>query len=182
MCCGFFDSHRLVGENRNDDNNVVTDRRLDCECAQGKVLRRFGRLRVQPHRAFGFGLSERESIETADICTQLSQAPNAGTHSSRDNVLPLVMGVAAQSVNVLYSMLLSVNTGGHDAVLFDVLQNLYFVIEELSLPTPRDFASKFAALGVECLPRAVFLQYLDRFVPDTDDTVLFGSVCCSEGD
>jgi hypothetical protein len=43
-----------------------------------------------------------------------------------------------------------------------VLENLYYILEELSFPPPKGFTSEFATLGHKYLPRSVFMQYMAR--------------------
>eukprot|EP01103_Thecamoeba_quadrilineata_P003397 TRINITY_DN13186_c0_g1_i1.p1 TRINITY_DN13186_c0_g1~~TRINITY_DN13186_c0_g1_i1.p1 ORF type:complete len:834 (-),score=151.35 TRINITY_DN13186_c0_g1_i1:129-2630(-) len=45
---------------------------------------------------------------------------------------------------------------------FEMLQQLYAVLEELSFPAPRGFGAHFLHVGFEHLPRRIFLQYLDQ--------------------
>ncbi len=51
-----------------------------------------------------------------------------------------------------------------EAATFRVLENLYCVLEEHSLPLPSGFASLFSSLGHRVLPPRVFLQYVERNV------------------
>lgn len=45
---------------------------------------------------------------------------------------------------------------------YQVLENLYCVLEELSYHCPRGFSALFVEAGYRTLPRNVFLQYLER--------------------
>jgi hypothetical protein len=52
--------------------------------------------------------------------------------------------------------------GGKGFVRLQVLENLYYILEELSFPPPKGFTSEFATLGHKYLPRSVFMQYMAR--------------------
>lgn len=45
-------------------------------------------------------------------------------------------------------------------VRLQVMENLYYILEELAFPTPKGFTSEFASLGLKYLPRSVFMQYM----------------------
>jgi len=49
-------------------------------------------------------------------------------------------------------------------VLYQVLECFYCALEELSYPCPKGFSNSFVTLGNQCLPRSVFLQYIERGV------------------
>jgi len=45
-------------------------------------------------------------------------------------------------------------------VRLQIMENLYYILEELAFPAPKGFTSEFASLGLQYLPRSVFLQYM----------------------
>jgi len=49
-------------------------------------------------------------------------------------------------------------------VRLQIMENLYYILEELAFPAPKGFTSEFASLGLQYLPRSVFLQYMERGV------------------
>jgi len=49
-------------------------------------------------------------------------------------------------------------------MLYKIFESLYCALEELSYPCPKGFSTNFVALGKQCLPRSVFLQYIERDV------------------
>eukprot|EP01121_Diplochlamys_sp_Union-15-3_P007086 TRINITY_DN1771_c0_g1_i4.p1 TRINITY_DN1771_c0_g1~~TRINITY_DN1771_c0_g1_i4.p1 ORF type:complete len:100 (+),score=15.31 TRINITY_DN1771_c0_g1_i4:68-367(+) len=49
-------------------------------------------------------------------------------------------------------------------ILFRILSNFHCALEELMFPFPKGFHEDFVKLGFYCLPRNVFLQYLERQV------------------
>lgn len=63
--------------------------------------------------------------------------------------------------NRLYEYIAESTTG---FVRLQVLENLYYILEELSFPPPKGFTSEFATLGHKYLPRSVFMQYMERGV------------------
>eukprot|EP00005_Dracoamoeba_jomungandri_P011699 CAMPEP_0174266720 /NCGR_PEP_ID=MMETSP0439-20130205/31209_1 /TAXON_ID=0 /ORGANISM="Stereomyxa ramosa, Strain Chinc5" /LENGTH=525 /DNA_ID=CAMNT_0015353843 /DNA_START=878 /DNA_END=2452 /DNA_ORIENTATION=+ len=63
--------------------------------------------------------------------------------------------------NQLYHYI-SDNTNGF--VRFQVMEHLYYILEELSFASPKGFEAEFAILGLKYLPRNVFLQYVERQV------------------
>ena len=44
---------------------------------------------------------------------------------------------------------------------FEACEKLYFVLQLLSFPFPNGFGDKLLHLGYACLPRDMFLQYVD---------------------
>lgn len=62
----------------------------------------------------------------------------------------------------LYQLLLQGSQEHDEATLFHLLSHLYSALEELMYPMPKTFQDKFAAVGFRCLPRQVFVQYLER--------------------
>ena len=56
--------------------------------------------------------------------------------------------------------------------LFTLLENVYMVMEELAYPAPRGFGEHFLALGLRCLPRSAFLQYVERGIFQMSDKVV----------
>eukprot|EP01133_Synstelium_polycarpum_P002539 gene2539-2908_t len=96
---------------------------------------------------------------------------------SRDTLLNWAISyrnVQINTVNTLYSILKK-HIGNTDAdpseaiadhpkksQLFRAMEKLYVAIEEIGCPFPKDFYSNFTILGFYCLPRNVFLQYLQK--------------------
>jgi len=51
-------------------------------------------------------------------------------------------------------------------------ESFYCAVEELHFPFPHGFHTKFAVFGLHCLPRYVFVQYIDRGVLRPTDSFM----------
>eukprot|EP01102_Stenamoeba_stenopodia_P018625 TRINITY_DN6861_c0_g1_i3.p1 TRINITY_DN6861_c0_g1~~TRINITY_DN6861_c0_g1_i3.p1 ORF type:complete len:724 (-),score=140.28 TRINITY_DN6861_c0_g1_i3:90-2261(-) len=65
---------------------------------------------------------------------------------------------------------------------FQLLELLYYATEELCYPFPKGFPSYFISLAYRCLPRNIFLQYLERGVFRLNESFVEEVLASNTGD
>eukprot|EP01112_Ceratiomyxa_fruticulosa_P019381 TRINITY_DN6334_c0_g2_i1.p1 TRINITY_DN6334_c0_g2~~TRINITY_DN6334_c0_g2_i1.p1 ORF type:complete len:1040 (-),score=189.52 TRINITY_DN6334_c0_g2_i1:92-3211(-) len=120
-------------------------------------------------------LSEWE-VESGDCCTPhtgqfvecltdywMSAFPKESKSKCANHAL-MYRSAQVQQINRLFSHMVTSCKSAHseDMSLFQLMEKLYCACEDLAVPFPKDFHSLFAQLGLKCLSRPVFLQYVER--------------------
>lgn len=72
----------------------------------------------------------------------------------------------------IYKSTVSGDAHNNSGILFQLLERLYIAVEELALPFPPGFHTTLASLGFKCLPRAAFLQFVERGIITLTPTFL----------
>jgi len=84
-------------------------------------------------------------------------------------------GLIVDQTNRLFSYILdsmekddSTQSKAEAMMFYQLLESLHCVLEELSFPAPKGFSKWFIVLAQRCLPRCIFLQYVERNVFTVD--------------
>ncbi|PRP78535.1 hypothetical protein PROFUN_02388 [Planoprotostelium fungivorum] len=112
---------------------------------------------------------DAESIQAERIFTECLTAHLSTTYPKERQSCQQISLIYAKQRQVEANKLFeSVRLYGRKGRIFELLEHLYSSLEELQFPHPDGFNAEFIRVGYRCLPRSVFMQYLDRgiFYPD----------------
>eukprot|EP01116_Phalansterium_solitarium_P006511 TRINITY_DN18836_c0_g1_i1.p1 TRINITY_DN18836_c0_g1~~TRINITY_DN18836_c0_g1_i1.p1 ORF type:complete len:848 (-),score=-81.58 TRINITY_DN18836_c0_g1_i1:81-2624(-) len=79
-------------------------------------------------------------------------------------------------VDMLFQILMESSECNSEQMTFQALECLYCALEEFGFPFPTGFASTYVLLAFKCLPRSMFLSYVERsIVSVSEDFCLYVS-------